>query len=539
MNPAVGVDLGTTNTVVGVQTDATGPRTLDIPQPIDQRNVLETRDHIKSAVYFESAEAAVVGAFAAQRLGAFRSIKSRMGSRWRMPHPFREGVRVTPSYISAHILKLGFDQLVRQFPGWDRSAIVTVPASFNTDQRSDTLRAAKLAGFDAVRLLDEPTAAFYYFFEQNRESFRSAAEQTILVFDFGGGTLDVSIIRVRSADGVLQVDAIGRSRYNNLGGDDVDVDLASFLLALWEQEFGCKVNDLSSDEQKSLFQLLQHRASAYKEEVEFYLASGQQPSEFAVDEQLPGPARRHVHLQKRLSRSQYEEITGRFFLNSGDLNIFRPIGQAFEVARAIASGFTKDNIDLVLYTGGASRMAAVKAALEAYFAPKPCYSITDEEACNTVALGAASCRYDERQAASGVTMTYRLLESILTRDDAGAGYVRIVPLTAEPSSQFEPVTHQFVVPRPTVNLHLPLFRGAGPMDHNLMAMQDLVLPLPHVVDEGTQYSLSYRVTENKTVQLRAEFRSDGAESFFVNGELEIDQDTRDVSAAPIPLARIN
>jgi molecular chaperone DnaK (HSP70) len=287
MNPAVGVDLGTTNTVVAVQTDATGPRTLEIPQPADQRNVFDNRDHIKSAVYFESADTAVVGAFAAQRLGAFRSIKSRMGSRWRMPHPFREGVRVTPSYISAHILKLGLDQVVRQFPNWDRSGIITVPASFNTDQRSDTLRAAKLAGFHAVRLLDEPTAAFYYFFEQNRESFRSAAEQTILVFDFGGGTLDVSIIRVRSADGTLQVDAIGRSRYNNLGGDDVDADLASFLLALWEQEVACKVGDLSSDEQKSLFQLILHRASAYKEEVEFYLASGRQPSEFVLDEQLP------------------------------------------------------------------------------------------------------------------------------------------------------------------------------------------------------------------------------------------------------------
>jgi molecular chaperone DnaK len=539
MNPAVGVDLGTTNTVVSVQTDATGPRTLEIAQPVDQRNVFETRDQIKSAVYFESADTAVVGAFAAQRFGAFRSIKSRMGSRWRMPHPFRDGVHVTPSYISAHILKLGFDQLARQFPAWDRSAIITVPASFNTDQRSDTLLAAKLAGFELVRLLDEPTAAFYYFFEQNRDSFRSSPEQTVLVFDFGGGTLDVSIIRVRSRDGVLQVDAIGRSRYNNLGGDDIDTDLASFLIALWEQEVGCKVDDLSSDERKSLFQMLQHRASFYKEEVEFYLASGQQPSEFVVDEELPGPAHRRIHLQKRLLRSQYEEVTGRFFLNAGDMNIFRPIGQAFEVARAIAPGFTKDEVDLVLYTGGASRMAAVRAALESYFAPKPCYSITDEDAENTVALGAASCRYDEQQASAGVTMTYRLLESILTRDEAAARYVPIVPLTAEPSEHFQTVDQTFVVPRPAVNLRLPLFRGAGPMDHNLMAMQDLVLPLEQVVEEGRRYSLAYRVTEDKTVELRAEFNSVDNESFVVNGELEIDQETRDISAAPIPLARIN
>jgi hypothetical protein len=349
----------------------------------------------------------------------------------------------------------------------------------------------------------------------------------------------VSIIRVRSNGGVLQVDAIGRSRYNNLGGDDIDMDLASFLIALWEKDVGCKVEDLSLDERKSLFQLLLHRASAYKEEVEFYLASNQQPSEFVLDEELSGTARRQIHLQKRLSRPQYEEITGRFFLNAGDLNIFRPIGQAFDVARAIAPGFTKDDVDLVLYTGGASRMGAVKAALESYFAPKPCYSITDEEACNTVALGAASCRYDEQQASSGVTMTYRLLESVLTRDEATASYVPVVPLTAEPSEHFQAVDYRFLVLRPAVNLRLPLFRGAGAMDHNLMAMQDLVLPLPYVVEEGRRYSLAYRVTQNKTVQLRAEFKSDGGEPFIVNGELEIDQETRDISAAPISLAHIN
>jgi hypothetical protein len=138
-----------------------------------------------------------------------------------------------------------------------------------------------------------------------------------------------------------------------------------------------------------------------------------------------------------------------------------------------------------------------------------------------------------------VTLTYRLLESILTRDEAAARYVSIVPLTAGPSEHFQTVDHTFIVPRPAVNLRLPLFRGAGPLDHNLIAMQDLVLPLPQVVEEGRLYSLAYKVTENKTVQLRAEFASEGSESFFVNGELEIDQDTRDVSSAPISLARLN
>lgn len=539
MNPAVGVDLGTTNTVVGIQVDSTGPRTLDIRQPVYERNLFEFRDHIKSAVYFESEDTAVVGAFASRRLDAFRSIKSRMGTRWQMPHPFREDILLTPAYISAHILKLAFSEVAKQFSEWDETAIITVPASFNTDQRSDTLRAAKLAGFKGVRLLDEPTAAFYYFFEQNRDMFKSSEEKRVLVFDFGGGTLDVSIIRVHPSGSNLVVDAVGRSRYNNLGGDDIDTDLAAFLLALWEQQEGVGVEKIPSAERKALVQLFLQKASAYKEEVEFYLAQGQPLSEFVVDETLSGSASRPIRIHKQLSRAHYEEVSGRFFLENGDLNIFRPIGQALQVAVSIVPDFSKNDIDLILYTGGASRMLGVKSALESYFAPKSCFSITDEEACNTVALGAASCRYDEMRASAGVQMTARLLESILTRDEDHGIYVPIVPLTAEPARDLTTVDSMFRLRRPAVTLKLPLFRGTGATDPNLMPMQDLVLRLPRVLPSGTQYSLSYRITENKTVQLQARFTPETGSTIAVDSELDIDQDTKKVRNTAIPLARIN
>lgn len=541
MNPAVGVDLGTTNTVVAIQTDATGPRTLAISQPVDERRVFEPKDHIKSAVYFELEDTAVVGAFAASRLGAFTSIKSRMGTRWQTPHPFKKGVQLTPAYISAHILKLALDQLATQFPSWDRTALLTVPASFNTDQRSDTLSAATLAGFKQVRLLDEPSAAFYYFFDQNRDSFTRSQAQTVLVFDFGGGTLDVSIIRVDASEDNLRIDAIGRSRYNNLGGDDIDTELAAFLLALWEQEQSTSVENLPIIERRMLFQLFLQRASLFKEEAEYYIASGQHLNEFVVNEKLPrAPAgHRLIHLQRQLTQSQYEEISGRFFLDKGDLNIFRPIGQALELASAIVPGFRKEDIDLVLYTGGASRMSGVKAALETYFAPKACYSITDEEACNTVALGAASCRFDEQQARRGVTMTSRLLESVLIRDDRAGSYLPIVPLFSEPSEHFKAVGMEFRVQRAAVSLRLPLFRGLGPLDHNLMPMQDLVLKLPFVVDAGVRYDLSYRMTENKTVQLRALFTPVTGPEFEVDGEVDILRDEKGKRITRVPLARIN
>jgi molecular chaperone DnaK len=538
MNPAVGVDLGTTNTVVAVQVDSTGPRTLDIMQPIDERNIRLARDHIKSAVYFDSQDTAVVGMFAAGRLDAFRSIKSRMGIRCAFRHPTRERTSIRPAWISAHILRLAYEQVAHDFPFWDRKAIVTVPASFNTDQRNDTLRAADLAGFEEVHLLDEPTAAFYYFFDQNRQHFVESAKQTVLVFDFGGGTLDVSIIRVTTSGAELCIDPIGRSRYNNLGGDDIDVELASFFLSLWEHRDGKKLEANTPDEQKEILKLFVQRSSAFKEEAEDYLANGETLSEFVIDHELTKTHRR-VHFRCQLTRPQYEEISGRFFLNKGDLNVFRPIGQAIDVARSIVPGFQKNDIDLVLYTGGASRMAGLRAALGSYFAPKPCFSITDEEACSTVALGAASCRYDDMQGRRGVRTTSRLLESIFTRDDDTGEYVPIVPLTCEPLSEFTPVDTDFQLQRPAIKLTIPLFRGVGPHDHHLVPMQDLVFQLDRVIPAQTHYRLSYRMSQNKTLEIRAVFEDGSGKPYQVASELEIHQEGKVKGPSKLPLARIN
>jgi len=538
MNPAVGVDLGTTNTVIGVQIDNTGPRTLDVLQPADEKGVLAPYDHIKSAVYFDSDDTAVVGEFAAGRLEAFRSIKSRMGTRCRFRHPVRKSLQMTPAWISAHILKLAYDAVQRAFPAWDKQAIVTVPASFNTDQRNDTLRAAAIAGFQGVQLLDEPTAAFYFYFDQNRQEFMDKPSQTVLVFDFGGGTLDVSIIRVIATGSDLCIDPIGRSRYNNLGGDDIDVDLASFFLALWEQQENCRLENLSTEERAMIVQLFVHRSSQFKEEAEYYLANDQPLNEFVIDHELP-KTRRVIQFRRVMTRSQYEDISGRFFLDKGDLNVFRPIGQALEVAASIVSGFGKADIDLVLSTGGASRMMGLKAALESYFTPKRCFSITDEEACNTVALGAASCRFDEQQGQRGVRTTSRLLESVFTRDNDSGEYVEVVPLTCEPSSEFTRVLTRFRLPRPAIKLALPLFRGVGSLDHNLVPMQDLEFGFQRVIPAGTYYSLSYQMTQNKTLEIRGRFEPDSGAPIEVDSQVELHQEGKLKGPPKVPLARIN
>src|SRR5688572_2686465 len=139
---------------------------------------------------------------------------------------------------------------------------------------------------------------------------------------------------------------------------------------------------------RRLFRLFIDKARAFKEEAEDYITHGLSLNEFIVDDEIAvGAERLHARFRRVLDRAQYDEITGRYLDNKCDLNIYRPIGQALDVASSICPGFNLRDIDLVLYTGGASRMSAVKAALSSFFAPQPCFSIGDEDACNTVALG--------------------------------------------------------------------------------------------------------------------------------------------------------
>ena len=546
MNPSVGIDLGTTNTVVAVQTDEFAPRILPIRQPADSRTQYESFPEIKSAVYLESPNSAVVGRFAASRLDGIRSIKSKMGTRWRIANPQKGGTHLersrpnylSPAYISAHILKVAFDSVLAEYPAWDRSAVITVPAAFNTDQRADTLTAARYAGFRDVELLDEPTAAFYTHFDQYRDSDEFSKPTTVLVFDFGGGTLDVSIIRVAPrADGV-DIDAIGRSRFNDLGGDDIDLDIAVHMLAQWEQQACMRVERIANSLRERLYRTFIQAASDYKERSEARIAENLPPDDFFLSEVISdGTASLDVKLSVLLSRPQYELITGQFFDNKRGVNIYRPIEQAFALASQIDPGFSKSRVDYVLYTGGASQMHGVQAALRAYFSPTPCEPVGDSgAACRTVAIGAAAFRYDQMHRQAVVRMSRRTLEAILTRPAPTSDYVVLVPVTAQESQDFTPIEYRFALGSDQVRARIPLFRGTGPQDHQISPIRDVILDLPHLVRENTGFTLAYRVSADKTIDLEADFDNEPFPP--VRGSARLDND-EDQQAANVSLFPIN
>ena len=538
-NPAVGIDLGTTNTVVAFQTDPIGPQVLDTLQPVEERGHLEKLPRIRSAVSFEPGDKAVVGPFATIPPDSFLSIKSYMGTRWRAKHPYSEKL-IPPAYVSAHILKVAFEALDAKFFEWDRTAVITVPASFNTDQRSDTILAAKMAGFQKVQLLDEPTAAFYFYFDLNRKSGDFSDINNILIFDFGGGTLDVSIIHIEERGDSMYIDAIGRSRYNNLGGDDIDIDLATFFLACWELENdNTYVTKLKSWIKKGLYRLFIEKCRLYKEEVEDYIKNDLPMPEFRISDETIYGENDHlqINFSRKLTRAQYDDITGRYLQSKSDLNIYRPIEEALSVANNINHGFSRDDLDLILYTGGASNMISVQAALEAYFSPKPCMSISPDYACDTVALGAACCRYDNRRN-QRLEMPSRLLECLFTRKPGEGTYTTLVPLTCTASSKFRKVKTQFILKRPTIKLKFPLFRGVSPHDHQLSPLRNIEFSPPErIIPEGTSYDVFYRMNEDKTIELQVEFKLDDG-PLSISAEVDLSVHGEDLTT-DLQLSQVN
>jgi len=321
MARAVGIDLGTTNSVVSVLeggeatviTNAEGARTTP------------------SIVAFAKNGEVLVGEVAKRQAvtnpdRTIRSVKRHMGTDWTVDI---DGKSYTAQEISARILmKLKRD--AEAYLGENvTDAVVTVPAYFSDAQRTATKEAGEIAGLNVLRVINEPTsAALSYGLDKGEE------EQTILVFDLGGGTFDVSLLEI--ADGVIQVKAT--SGDNHLGGDDWDDRVIQHLIKTFNGQYGV---DLSKD--KMAMQRL--KEAAEKAKIELSSATQTSINLPYITAGPDGP----LHLDVSLSRAEFEQMTS-------DLldRCKKPFEQAVKDA-----GINVSEIDHVLLVGGSTRMPAV------------------------------------------------------------------------------------------------------------------------------------------------------------------------------------
>ncbi len=321
MARAVGIDLGTTNSVVAV---------LEGGEPVVIANAEGART-TPSVVAFAKNGEVLVGEVAKRQAvtnvdRTIRSVKRHMGTNWTTEI---DGKKYTAQEISARILgKLKRD--AEAYLGEDvADAVVTVPAYFNDAQRQATKEAGEIAGLNVLRIINEPTAAALAYGLDKTEK-----DQTILVFDLGGGTFDVSLLEI--GDGVVEVKAT--SGDNNLGGDDWDQKVVDHLVTAFKNGHGI---DLSKD--KMALQRL--REAAEKAKIELSSANQTSINLPYITASAEGP----LHLDETMSRSQFQQMTA-------DLldRCKAPFAQVIADA-----GIKVGDIDHVVMVGGLTRMPSV------------------------------------------------------------------------------------------------------------------------------------------------------------------------------------
>jgi molecular chaperone DnaK len=346
-NKIIGIDLGTTNSCVSVMeggevkviSNAEGGRTTP------------------SVVSFKGDEISVGDVAKRQVItnpNTVSSIKRHMGDlNYRVDI---NGKKYTPQEISAMILQ-NLKKTAEDYLGATvTQAVITVPAYFNDAQRQATKDAGKIAGLDVKRIINEPTAAALAYGIDKTDK-----EQTVLVFDLGGGTFDVSILRL--ADGTFEV--ISTSGDNKLGGDDFDDLIIKYLVEEFKKEN--KV-DLSLD--KMALQRLKDAAEKAKKELSGVTSS--QISLPFISMGVAGP----LHLEMTLTRAKFNELTASL--------IERCVGP---VRRALSDAkMTHKDIDQVLLVGGSTRTPAVQEMVKRELNKEPNKSVNPDE---VVAMGAA------------------------------------------------------------------------------------------------------------------------------------------------------
>ena len=347
MSKIIGIDLGTTNSCVSVL-EAGQP--VVIPNPEGGRTT-------PSVVSFKKGERIVGDAAKRQALtnkNTIISIKRLMGSGKKVE---AEDKKYTPEEISAMILSYMKDYAEAYLGEKVDRAVITVPAYFNDSQRQATKNAGKIAGLKVERIINEPTAAaLAYGLDKQDKS------QTILVYDLGGGTFDVSILEL--GDGVFEVKSTNGN--NKLGGDDFDNAIMDYLISEFKKENGI---DLSKD--KMAMQRLKEVSEKAKKDLSG-VTSTQISAPFIAQGEDGGP----LHLDVTLTRAKFEDLI-RDLVES----TLEPVRKALKDAK-----LTKDDIDKVIFVGGSTRIPMVYDLIKKELGKEPSREVNPDE---VVAMGAA------------------------------------------------------------------------------------------------------------------------------------------------------
>lgn len=347
MGKIIGIDLGTTNSCVGV---------MEGGQPVVVANAEGART-TPSVVAFTKSGERLVGEPAKRQAvtnadKTISSIKRHMGTDYRVAI---DDKKYSPQEISAMILQKLKTDAENYLGEKVTEAVITVPAYFNDAQRQATKDAGKIAGLDVKRIINEPTAAALAYGLDNEK------EQKIMVYDLGGGTFDVSIIEI--GDGVIEV--LSTAGDNRLGGDDFDQKVADYMIAEFKKTEGV---DLSAD--KMAMQRIREAAEKAKKELSSATTTNINLPFISMNANGP------LHFDMNLTRAKFDELTHDLVERTAE-----PVRRALSDA-----GLSASELGQVLLVGGSTRVPAVQDKVKQLTGKEPSKTLNPDEC---VALGAS------------------------------------------------------------------------------------------------------------------------------------------------------
>ena len=485
MAKAVGIDLGTTNSVVSV---------LEAGEPVVIPNAEGART-TPSVVGFSKTGEVLVGEVAKRQAitnpdRTIRSVKRHMGSSWTMDI---DGKAYTAQEISARILMKLKRDAEAYLGDTVTQAVITVPAYFDDAQRTATQEAGAIAGLEVLRIINEPTAAaLAYGLEKD------APEQTILVFDLGGGTFDVSVLEI--ADGVFEVKST--SGDTSLGGDDWDEAVIDWMVKSFKDTEGV---DLAAD--KMAVQRL--KEAAEKAKIELSSTQETQINLPFITATAEGPK----HLDLTLTRAKFNEITH---------DLVERCRIPFEAAIKDA-GLTTDKIDHVIMVGGSTRIPAVQDLVQSMTGREPHKGVNPDE---VVAIGAAV----QAGVLKGDVKDILLLDvtplSLGIETKGGVMHRLIERNTTIPTKRSEVFTTADDN-QPSVEVHVLQGEREMAMYNKTLGKFQLV-DIPPAPRGVPQIEVVFDIDANGIVHVSAEDRATGKkQSMTITGQSSLDKDAID------------
>ena len=485
MGKAVGIDLGTTNSVVAV---------LEGGDPIVIANAEGSRT-TPSVVAFAKDGEVLVGEVAKRQAitnpgRTIRSVKRQMGTAWKQDI---DGKDYTAQEISARTLqKLKRDAEAYLGTAVDQ-AVITVPAYFDDAQRTATKEAGQIAGLEVLRIINEPTAAALAYGLD-----KDGADQTILVFDLGGGTFDVSVLEI--GDGVFEVKATHGD--TKLGGDDWDQAVIDWLVTSFRNDHGV---DLAADAMAA------QRLKEAAEKAKIELSQVQQtqinlPFVTATD---AGP----LHLDYTLSRAKFQELTADLLARCRT-----PFEQAVKDA-----GLTRGEVDHVILVGGSTRMPAVVELVKEIAGRDPSKNVNPDE---VVAIGAAV----QAGVLVGEVKDVLLLDVTplsLGIETKGGVMTRLIERNTTIPIQRTEVFTTAEDSQPSVDIHV--LQGEREMSQfNKTLGKFQLVGLPPAPRGTPQIEVTFDIDANGIVHVSAKDRAtDNVQSMTITGQSSLDKDVID------------